>query len=59
MVGYQTFAGEFCVVNGEFSDLQSLANEHSEILWASRGQNIFFGKFIVCPFKWDKAFSAI
>ena len=25
-MGYRTLAGEFCVVNGEFSDLQCLMN---------------------------------
>ena len=27
-----------------------------EVLWAFRQQNIFFGKFIVCPFKRGIAF---
>ena len=26
VVGYRTFAGEFCIVNGEFSYLQCLIN---------------------------------
>ena len=31
-------------------------NVFGGVLWAFRGQNIFFGKFILCPFKWGIAF---
>ena len=32
VVGYRMLAGEFCVVNGEFSNLWSMPNEHPGLL---------------------------
>ena len=37
VIGYRTFAGEFCVVNGEFSDLRCLMNTALKNLRQFRG----------------------